>query len=153
MDSKSVSYRRNRGYNKQFDWTYELNKDLYESSLKAKANLKLGYMNRMKIYWDKIHPELNYFLAKNLRDQATRVQQRKIFMETEFNSQQKDNLNSVVNNIDDNNDNNDTLETNQTHYTRVELQNIDPQELPDFDKTKSTLKNLFDNKYQLITTM
>ena len=63
------------------------------------------------------------------------------------------NLNTVVNNIDDNNDNNDTLETNQTHYTRVELQNIDPQELPDFDKTKSTLKNLFDNKYQLITTM
>ena len=65
MASKSVSYRRNRNYNKQFDWTYELNKeDLYECFLKAKANPKLGYMNRMKEYWDKIHPELNVFFIK-----------------------------------------------------------------------------------------
>ena len=35
---KSVSYRRNRGYTKQFDWTYDLNCDLYNCYAKAKKN-------------------------------------------------------------------------------------------------------------------
>ena len=45
----SVSYRRDRDYLKQFKWTFELNKDLYNSYSKAKENPKKGYMKRMKV--------------------------------------------------------------------------------------------------------
>ena len=36
--TKSVSYRRNRDYKKQFNWTYELNKDLFDYYIKANEN-------------------------------------------------------------------------------------------------------------------
>ena len=48
----AVSYRRKKDYIKQFDWTYELNNDLYMCYLRAKENKSLGYMTRMKNYWD-----------------------------------------------------------------------------------------------------
>ena len=35
-------------------------------------------MKRMKNYWDELHPELSHFSDKNLRDQATRVQKRRV---------------------------------------------------------------------------
>ena len=56
----AVSYRRKRDYTKQFDWTYELNNDLYKCYLRAKENKSLGYMTRMKNYWDEIHPEYSF---------------------------------------------------------------------------------------------
>ena len=45
---KSVSYRRNRDYSKQFDWTYELNEDLHKCYTEAREVPKKGYMARMK---------------------------------------------------------------------------------------------------------
>ena len=33
---KPVSYRRNHDYTKQFDWTYDLNNDLYNCYTKVK---------------------------------------------------------------------------------------------------------------------
>ena len=56
---KSVSYRRNRNYDKSFAWTYELNKDFYKCYVKAKEDPKIGYMDRLKEDWGEIHPELN----------------------------------------------------------------------------------------------
>ena len=58
---KSVSYRRNKDYSKQFNWTYELNEDLYRCYMEAREVPKKGYMARMKKMWDKLHPELNHF--------------------------------------------------------------------------------------------
>ena len=40
---------------KQFDWTYDLNCDLYNCYTKAKENLAIGYMKRMKQNWDTIY--------------------------------------------------------------------------------------------------
>ena len=45
---KSVSYRRNRDYSKQLNWTYELNEDLYKCYTEAREVPKKGYMARMK---------------------------------------------------------------------------------------------------------
>ena len=63
----SVSYRRDRDYSKKFKWTYELNKDLYDCYTKARENPKEGYMKRMKVLWDDLHPEISYFNGKHLR--------------------------------------------------------------------------------------
>ena len=72
-----ASYRRNCDYSKQFTWTYELNEDLYKCFVKANEDRRIGYMNRLKNYWDEIHPQLSFFTSKNLRDQASRVEKRK----------------------------------------------------------------------------
>ena len=57
----AVSYKRNRNYSKQFNWTYELKENLYGCYKKGKEDPKLGYMKRMKEYWDEIHPGLVFF--------------------------------------------------------------------------------------------
>ena len=52
--------------------------------MKANSDPKIGYMNRMKNLWDKIHPELTFFSAKNFLDQAIRVEKNRVVMETEY---------------------------------------------------------------------
>ena len=107
---KSVSYCRNRDYSKSFAWTYELNKDLYKSYLKAKEDPKIGYMNWLKQYWAEIHPELNYFSSKNLRDHVSSIIKRNVIMETSFNIENRtietntevNNYNDITNNADEN---------------------------------------------------
>ena len=94
----AVSYRRNRNYKNQSKWTYELNEDLYKCHLKAKSDPNIGYMNRMKNLWYEIHPELSFFSAKNLRDQASRVEKIKVVMETEYRIDKNHNNNNVVSN-------------------------------------------------------
>ena len=79
----AVSYRRNRNYKNQFKWTYELNEDLQKCYMKAKSDPEIGYRNRMKNLWDEIHPESTFISAKNLRDQANRVEKNRVVMETE----------------------------------------------------------------------
>ena len=81
---KSVSYQRNCDYTKQFDWTYDLNCDLYNCYTEAKENPAIGYMKCMKQNWDIIHPEFSHLLGKNLHDQASRIIKNKIVMETKF---------------------------------------------------------------------
>ena len=58
MAQKPVGYRRNRDYNKQFEWTYELNEDQHRCYNKARKDQRNGYMIRLKSHWDEIHPEL-----------------------------------------------------------------------------------------------
>ena len=41
-------------------------------------------MMRLKNYWDKLHPEFNFLSNKNLKDQASRIEENKIVMETEY---------------------------------------------------------------------
>ena len=70
----------NRDYTKSITWTYELNKDVYSIYIKAKANGQ-GYVKRMKEMWDIVHPDLN-ITAKNLRERAIRVIEKKLIRET-----------------------------------------------------------------------
>ena len=77
------SYRRNRDYSKQFDWTYDLKKDVYNCYLEAKED-RIGYLKRLKKYWDELHPQFNFLSDKNLRDQASRIEKNKIVMATEY---------------------------------------------------------------------
>ena len=79
---KSVSYRRNRDYSKQFNWTYELNVDLYKCYTEARKVPKKGYMARMKKMWDKLHPELNHFTEKYLKQHATYIEKRGYLLQT-----------------------------------------------------------------------
>ena len=88
----AVSYRRKRDYTKQFNWTYELNNDLYKCYLRAKENKSLGYMTRMKNCWDEIHPEYSFLTSKLLRDQASRVVKNKVIMGTEYRNDQDTNI-------------------------------------------------------------
>ena len=87
MASRKPSYRRNRDYSKSFKWTYDLDKDLYECYTKSKSDPRIGYMNRMKQFWDEKHPELNSFTSKNLRDHVSSIIKRKVVMETDFDLQ------------------------------------------------------------------
>ena len=77
------SYRRNWDYTKKkFDCTYDLKRDVYNYYLRAKENPKIGYVKKLKNYWDKLHPEFNFLSDKNLRDQASHIEKNKIVMET-----------------------------------------------------------------------
>ena len=41
-------YRRNRNYTKHFEWTYELNRDVYRCYTQARGDPRIGYMKRLK---------------------------------------------------------------------------------------------------------
>ena len=100
----TVSYKRNRDYSKQFNWTYELKENLYGCYKKAKEDPKLGYMKHTKEYWDDIHPELVFFTERNLREQATRIEKNKTVMATEYSQTQNNNNQIEINNTITNDD-------------------------------------------------
>ena len=80
-NSGKVSYQcPNRDYSKSVTWTYELNKDVHDIYIRVKSD-GYGYKQRMKEMWDKIHPELD-ITAKNLRERAMRIINKKLIRET-----------------------------------------------------------------------
>ena len=74
----------NRDYSNQINWSYELNKDIYEV-YKAAETSKRGYMQRMKKEWDKINPKYDYLTSIHLRKQAMRVIKKKLIREIQMN--------------------------------------------------------------------
>ena len=54
------SYRRNRDYSKQFDWSYDLKKDGYKCYLRVKEDPKIAYMKGLKKYWGELRPEFKF---------------------------------------------------------------------------------------------
>ena len=90
----SVSYRRDRDYLKQFKWTYDLNKDLYNCYTKARENPNKGYMKRMKVLQDDLHPELSYFNGKYQRQQSIYITQRGYIPETRAENDKETNVNA-----------------------------------------------------------
>ena len=66
--------------------------------MKTKSDPKIEYINRMKNLWEEIHPELIFFSAKNLRDQASRVEKNRIDMEIEYILDKNESNNNVANN-------------------------------------------------------
>ena len=80
--AKSVSFRRpNRDYNKTIDWTYELNRELYDIYIKSEPD-RIGFMQRLKDLWDKQHPEINT-TSKNLNERAKRIIRNKLVFATD----------------------------------------------------------------------
>ena len=77
------SVRRNRDYKKQFIWIYELNKDLFHCYTKVREDPSKGYMKRLKKLWDTLHPELNHFNEKYLRQQSAYIQRGHYILETQ----------------------------------------------------------------------
>ena len=144
----SVSYRRNRDYTKQFNWTYDLNCDLYNCYTKAKENLAIGYMKRMKQNWDTIHPEFSHLTDKNLRDQASGIIKNKILMETEFAKDSNTNLNSQSDNgnIQNSETVNEIINLDNdkpTNINRNDIENNQMQETPEYKSLKEKLKPIF----------
>ena len=137
MAQKPVSYRRNRDYNKQFEWTYELNEDLHRCYNKARKEPRIGYMNRLKSYWEKISPELSNFTSKNLRDQASRVEKRKANRESAENNRM---LQHYSENMVNNTGNNDPAPEQQNEHQQASTVNHVTQELHDNDALKENLK-------------
>ena len=78
------SYRRNRDYSTNFNWTYGLRRDVYQCYLTAKENPRIGHMKRMKEKWDKIHSEYSFLTDKNLTDQVSCTEKNKDVMDTEY---------------------------------------------------------------------
>ena len=152
----AVSYRRNRNYKNQFKWTYELNEDLYKCYMSAKSDPKIGYMNRMKKLWDEIHPELTFFSAKNLQDQADRVEKNRVVMETEYRIDENQNSN-VVNN--DTNEENSHLKSE--HLTKnntlivsdTEVQTAENPVLEANTSINETIKDIFMQNITSINSM
>ena len=66
--------------------------------MKVKSDPKIGYMNRMKKLWEEIRPEMTFFPAKNLRNQARRVEKSRVVMETKQRIDKNQNNSNVVNN-------------------------------------------------------
>ena len=59
-------------------------------------------MNWLNVYWEEIHPELNYFSSKNLRDHVSSIIKRNLIMETSFNIENRTiKTNTEVNNYND----------------------------------------------------
>ena len=146
---KSVNYRRNRDYTKQFDWIYDLNCDLCNCYTKAKENPAIGYMKRMKQNWDIIHPEFSHLSDKKLRDQASRIIKNKIVMETEFSTDINTNWNSQSDNVDINNNEtvnesiNLVVNKTPTNINRNNVENNQAQEPPGYQLLKDKLKPIF----------
>ena len=75
--------------------------------LRAKENPALGYMKRLKSYWDEIYPEFSFLSNKNLRDQASRIDKNKVVMETKYENFNTPTIteNDLLNNRNNNGDN------------------------------------------------
>ena len=72
------SYRRNRNYSTHFNWTYDLKHNVCQCCLTAKEDPRIGYMKRLKEKWDEFHPEYSFLTDKNLRDQASRIEKKRM---------------------------------------------------------------------------
>ena len=75
--TKNISVCKNRDYSKKFEWTTDLNNDVYNFYLEAKRDPSKGYTNRLKRLWDEKHPTFNHLTAKHLRQQTSRVEARR----------------------------------------------------------------------------
>ena len=115
----------NGDYSRQFDWTYDLKRDVFNCYIKARENKSIGYMKRLNSYWDKVHPGFASLSDKNFRDVASRIETNRVSIDTEFhnsisiatetdivNNEVIDEVNCTVNTVYD-------QATNETTYQHV----------------------------------
>ena len=89
-------------YSRQFDWTYDLKRDVYSCYIKARENKSIGYMKRLNSYWDKVHPGFASLSDKNDIETETDI----------VNNEVIDEVNCTVNTVYD-------QATNETTYQHV----------------------------------
>ena len=117
-------------------------------------------MNRLKEYWEEIHPELNYFSSKNLRNHVNSIIKRNVIMETSFNIENRtietntevNNYNHITTNADENrsassNDNN--CDNNVDNGNNRDKTKQDTHQTPDeVTHLKDLLRNTFIKNYK-----
>ena len=117
-------------------------------------------MNRLKEYWEEIHPELNYFSSKNLRNHVNSIIKRNVIMETSFNIENRtietntevNNYNHITTNADENrsassNDNN--CDNNVDNGNNRDKTKQDTHQTPDeVTHLKDLLRNTFFKNYK-----
>ena len=145
----AVSYKRKRDYSKQFNWTYELKEDLYGWYKKAKEDLKLRHMKRMKEYWDEIHPEFAFFTERNLREQATRIEKNQTIITTEYSQTQNNNNSIEINNVITNDDTTEdtVIETTVNNVVNNVERNNDSIGILRLSDQYKSLREFFITKY------
>ena len=102
----------------------------------------------MKQNWDIIHPKFSHISDKNLRDQASRIIENKIVMETEFSIDSNTNWNSQRDNVDISNNEivNESINlvnNTPTNINRNNVENNQAQESPGYQLLKDKLKPIF----------
>ena len=114
-------------------------------------------MNRIKSLWDEKHPELTFFSATNLRDQASRVEKDRVFLETEHTIDENQNNSNVVNN--DNTEENFNVKSehltinNTLIVTDTEIQSVENPVLEANTLIKETIKEIFMHNITSINSM
>ena len=131
--TKSVSYQRKRDYTNGFTWTYELNQDVFQCYKKARENPSIGYMKRLKLYWDDMHPELQHFNEKQLRQQASFVEKKGLTLES--------NLRTDISNTE-------SIPEIDEHPEEIVHFDLESREIPHIDEPiDQDLFNEIDNKF------
>ena len=82
--SPKPNYRPNQDYTKQFDWTCDLSRDVYNCYIKARENKSIGHMKRLNSYWGELHPGFSFLGDKNFRDVSSRIAANRVVIDTEF---------------------------------------------------------------------
>ena len=62
-------------------WSYDLNRDIYNTYKEAIEPNQKGYMKRKKELWDKTHSKYNHLTEKHIREQALQVINKKLIKE------------------------------------------------------------------------
>ena len=123
--------RWNRDYSVKVTWMYELNKDLYDCYVEADRSV-YGYSGCMKTLWDARHPEYSHMTAKHLTTQISRIQKKKLILESTQNSTQTETERTIVSQKDNSG-------TNHQKETETLVKLLMPQVIPEFSPT--SLKN------------
>ena len=127
-NTESVSFRRNGNYRRHFEWTYELNRDVYKCYTQARSDPRIGYMKRIKKHWDELHPDLSYFNEKQLRQQASFVESKDLILETNLKNYEEHSQQEISIQIDE--DTTSNLE-NPTQSNEPNDENFDENLLND----------------------
>ena len=111
----------------------------------------------MKNLWDEIHPELNFFSAKNLRDQASRVEKNRVVMETEYRIDKNQNNSNNFNGDsteENSNGKSEHLSINNTLIiSDTEIQSLE-NPVPEANKSiNETIKDIFMQNITSINSM
>ena len=116
---------------------------------KSKSDPRIGYMNRMKQFWDEKHPELNSFTSKNLRDHVSSIIKRKVVMETDFDLQ---NQNFEQTNTDNSgttiNDNIFVSDITESDNSSIIIEQITPE----ISNIKESIREQFQINFETILT-
>ena len=143
----NVSYQRNRDYSKNLEWTYELNNDVYDCYKRARNDPAIGYMKRLKSFWDRLHPEYDYLNEKQLRQQATFVEKKKLVLTPHLADVTEEGRNTLIEQVNANSTQNATVEDEQS--IPIEENAID-QDLQ--DEIKKSFSEYYKKYYQLSVT-